>query len=161
MTAKELKAKLDEAKVTYKSNATVAELETLLKQYQDDYVARTIAKTPSETTLPAGETQEPDASTEPDAPTEASPDAPASSVDVPDDAEITSTPTTTTYEKVDIYGMRDDGKYGYVRTFARDRHGDGYLEMAHQFVNNPSNVNRLLQVLDYDPAAALDRGVDK
>jgi len=159
MTAKELKAKLDEAKIVYKKTASVPELTALWEQYEADKVARELAQ--GTTTVPAGETQEPDASTEPDAPTEASPDAPASSVDVPDDAEITSTPTTTTYEKVDIYGMRDDGKYGYVRTFARDRHGDGYLEMAHQFVNNPSNVNRLLQVLDYDPAAALDRGVDK
>ena len=107
MTAKELKAKLDAAKVKYKKSATIPELEALLKAYEGDKAARDAAQG---TTPPSAH----DASAS-DAPSDAPASAPSGDgMELPPGAEIVSNPTATKEGKIDVYGIKDDGKYGVV-----------------------------------------------
>ena len=131
-----MKAELDKRKVKYPANAKKNALEALLREHGVD----------------------PDKVKKEEAPEEKKE---SDSLEVKDDATITVDPTKTEYEKVDIYGLRDDHTLGYVRTYSREMHGAEYIKLANDFITNPRHGYRSLRMEPHNPDAVKAAGGER
>ena len=138
-------AKLDELNVPYKKSANKAELEALLAKNMPANTGENLGD--SENGAADEEASKGENTSNPE-------NAGSTNNAVGDSVE-------NEHEKVDIFGLRDDGQIGYVRTYSRERHGDDYVKLANQFVRAPKHAYRKLQVVEHNPAIVAAAGGEK
>ena len=135
-----LKAALDERGIAYDAEATNAELEALLKPALEAE-AEALAKAKAEEARLADE-----------AAAKAKAEAEAKAKEEAEkEPKIQVKQTKAKYDKVDIIGLREDGRIGYVRTYSLEMHGQDYLAKAEEFAYSEKHLPRQYKVVEHDP----------